>query len=365
MTIIKAHRPALAGVWWLLLWASLVLYPSLSSAESDTVGDKSVLTVHLVPVQQTHWPMMLQASGNLVPWQEVIIAAETGGLRVAALHVDVGDHVRRGQLLAELASDTLQADLRRYQAMLKSARVTYTQASANARRARQVQGRGAISEQEAAEYTASEQTAQAAVEQAEAQVAAQRILLGQTRIVAMDDGIILARNVLLGQIVAVGTELYRLQRQGRLEWQADVDARQLGLLRPGMKARLTLSSGKEVQGEVRLIAPSLSSHTSRAKVLVTLPDGGVVGLFVQGYIEVGEQAVMTVPESSLVLHDGNSYLFTVGVDKRVIRHRVTTGAHRQGLVAILAGIPAASTVVETGGAFLANGDRVRIAKEAE
>lgn len=362
---IKIGRAAIADASWLLLWVSLVLYPPLSRAESDTVSDKSVLTVHLVPVQPARWPLTLQAGGNLIPWQEVIIGAETGGLRITALHADVGDQVRRGQLLAELASDTLKADLRRYQAMLKSARASYHHASANARRARQIQGGGAISEQEAAEYTANEQTAQAAVEQAEAQVTAQRILLGQTRIVAIDDGVILTRSALLGQIVTVGSELYRLQRQGRLEWQAEVDARHLNLLHPGMNAHIALPSGKTVQGVVRLISPSLASHASRANVLVTLPDDGVVGLFVQGSIEVGEQAVIAVPESALVLRDGNSYLFTVGADQRVIRHRVTTGAHRQGLVAILSGIPAISSVVATGGAFLADGDRVQIAKEVK
>lgn len=334
-------------------------------AEAPAAGSQAVLTVSTTQPQPKDWPVTLAASGSIVAWAEAVISAETGGLRIAALHADVGQSVKRGELLAELARDSVQAELRRYDAGLMSARASLAQAKANADRARLVKDSGAISEQQVAEYLATEQTALAAVEQAEAQVAAQKVTLAQTRIVAVDDGIVTAKSALLGQVVSAGTELFRLQRQGRVEWQAEVDARQLAQIRAGAKAEVTLPSGEVRHGTVRLVAPTLSTTTSRANVFVSLPAGATVGQFASGRIEAGRQSALTVPEAAVVLRDGISYVFEIGDGNKVARRRVETGARRDGLVEITAGIQAGVRIAASGGAFLADGDTVRIAEGAQ
>lgn len=353
--------------------ATLVLVAALAatglkatSAHPQPVkAAKSVMSVTtLVPVEK-RWPVQLAASGSIVAWQEAVIGAETGGLRITALYADVGSRVKRGQLLAELARDSVQAEVRRYQAALASARASLAQAKANADRARQVRGSGAISEQQVNDYLATELTAQAAVDLAEAQLSSQKVTLSQTRIVAVDDGIVTSRSVLLGQVVSAGTELFRLQRQGRLEWQAELDAQQLGLVRQGARSQITLPSGQQARGTVRLAAPTLSTSTSRANVFVTLPagSGAKAGMFASGQIEAGLQQVLTVPESALVLRDGHGYLFEAGGDGKVVRRTVSTGMHRDGLVALHSGLSAGARVVKSGGAFLADGDPVTQTEE--
>jgi RND family efflux transporter MFP subunit len=336
------------------------------SAHTEPVkAAKSAMNVTtLVPVAKK-WPVQLAASGSIVAWQEAVIGAETGGLRITALHADVGARVKRGQLLAELARESVLAEVRRYQAALASARASLAQAKANADRARQVRGSGAISEQQVNDYLATELTAQAAVDLAEAQLSSQKVTLSQTRIVAVDDGIVTSRSALLGQVVSTGSELFRLQRQGRLEWQAEVDARQLALIRQGASAQITLPSGQQARGTVRLAAPTLSTSTSRANVCVTLPagSGAKAGMFASGQIEAGLQQVLTVPESALVLRDGHSYLFEVGANGKVARRTVTAGTRRDGLVALVSGLGAGARVVQSGGAFLADGDLVTQTKE--
>lgn len=365
--------------------AALVAHPGRAnvSTETETTSPRAVLAVTAVQPVQRSWPVELAASGSIVAWQEAVIGAETGGLRVAALYAEVGDHVRRGQLLAELARDTVEADLRRYEAALASARASLAQARANAARARQIKDTGALSEQQISEYFATEQTAEAGVKQAEAQVAAQRVTLAHTRIVAVDDGIVTAKSALLGQVVSAGTELFRLQRQGRLEWQAEVDARQLSRIRPGAKAQVVLPDGATLEGTVRLVAPTLSTTTSRANVLVSLPintrvdatagvtAGAAAGMFGSGRIEAGAAQVLAVPEAAVVQRDGLSYVFEIGEiggnGNHVIRHRVTTGMRRDGLVELRdgfsAGISAGMKLVASGGGFLADGDLVQLAKE--
>lgn len=325
---------------------------------------KAVLSVNVVKPQTQVWPKTLAANGTIVAWHEAIIAAETGGLRIMALHVDTGSQVKRGQLLAELAHDAVQADVQRYEATLASARASLGQAKANADRARQVKGSGALSEQQIHEYLATEQTAQAAVAVAEAQLAAQKVTLAQTRITAIDDGLITARSVVLGQVVSSGTELFRLQRQNRLEWQAEVDAQQLAQIKAGAKAEVTLPSGQILQGSVRLVAPTISTSTSRANVFVALPAGATAGIFASGQIEAGQQKVLALPQAAIVLRDGLSYVYEVGTDHKVIRHRISSGARRNGLVDI-SGVNPNATIVAAGGAFLADGDLVNIAKDAK
>jgi len=333
---------------------------------SQNALPKAVLSVTTVKPQQLRWPVTLTASGSIVAWQEAIIGAETGGLRITALYADVGATVRRGQLLAELASDAVQADVRRYEAAVASAKASLVSAKANADRARIVKGSGAISDQQVTEYLAAEQTAQAAVDLAEAQLAAQKVTLSQTRIVAIDDGVVISRSALLGQVVSSGSELYRVQRQGRLEWQAEVDAKQLGKIKTGANVALTLPSGKALQGTVRLAAPTLSTSTGRANVFVTLPAGATAGMFASGIIEAGQQqSVLAVPEATVVLRDGLSYVYEISADKKAIRHKVGIGQHRDGLVEITDGVSAGMRLAASGGAFLADGDQVSVAKEVQ
>ncbi len=326
---------------------------------------KAVLSVNATQPQQKTWPLTLTANGSVVAWQEAIISAETGNLRIAVLHADVGQRVKKGQLLVEFSRETVEADLRRYEAALASAKASLTQAKANADRARAVKDSGALSDQQVAEYLATEETAQASVDQAAAQVASQKVTLAQTRVVAVDDGIITSKSALLGQVVSAGTELFRMQRQAKLEWQAEVDAAQLSKVHTGAKAYVTLPSGKELEGSVRLVPPTLSTTTSRGNVLVSLPEGATAGMFASGKIESGERTVLAVPQAAVVLRDSISYVFEIGNDEKVIRHRVETGDRHDGLVEIISGIKAEMAVAASGGAFLADGDFVKVVKGAQ
>lgn len=349
----------------LVIGAVVLLRGKPAPAEMDAQSKPSVLSVTVALPQAKQWPVELSASGTIVAWQEAIIGAQTGGLRITALSADVGDWVKRGQPLAELDRATVQADLRRYEAALASAKASLSQAKADAERARQIKGSGAMSEQQINQYQVAEETARANVDEAEAQLAAQRVTLAQTSIVAVDDGEITSRSALLGQVVSAGTELFRLQRQGRLEWQAEVDAQQLSLIKTGAKAEVRLPSGKVLSGTVRLAAPTLSTSTSRANILVSLPQDSPAkaGMFASGAIASGTKSVLTVPETAVVLRDGHSYVFEVGAGDKVIRREVGVGMHRDGLVEIVSGITAQARVVNSGGAFLADGNPVTVVKE--
>lgn len=347
----------LAGLWW--------MRPQRPGPALNT--PPPTLTVKVIEPQQERWPERIEANGILAPWQEAIIGAETGSLRITELLADVGSVVHRGQRLAQLADASVVAVVRRQEAAVALARANLEQAQVNLQRSQTVLGSGALSKQQADAYANAEATARAALAGAEAELEGSRITLQQTRILAVDDGVISSRSAKLGDVVAPGTELFRMVRQGRIEWQAELDSRQLARVRVGQSARVQLPGNQWVEGKVRLIAPTLSTSTGRALVYVSLPraSGVQAGVFASGSIGVAETTALTLPESALVLRDGRSdvYLFDAAGGK-VSRRTVSTGRRQQDRVEILSGLAPDARVVASGGAFLTDGASVQVVDAA-
>ena len=358
------YRWTVAAVLVVLIGAgSLLLKPPTKS--SAAAPARTVLTVTATTPTKAVMPRRLTASGRVAAWQEAVIGAQTGGLHVAAIHADVGTRVKAGDLLAELASDSTAAELRRLEANLASTKASLAQAKSNVERAKIAKRGGAISDQQYEQYTISEQTEQASLDAVVAQLDIQRITLAHTRVLAIDDGVITSRTAMLGKVVQSGDEMFRMIRKNRLEWQAELDASQLANVRPGQTAQLTLPTGKEIAGHVRIAAPSLSTSTGRAVVYVSLPENfdAQSGMFANGHIEVGKAPAVTVPQSALVLADGYSYVFELGAGDVVTRRGVKTGRRQGDRVEIEEGLAENARIVASGSAFLADGDKVTVVVE--
>ena len=337
------------------------------SSQAQEQKEAAALTVALVKPAERQWAETVPASGWLKPWHEAIIASEIGSLRITEVLADVGSFVSKGQPLVKLAQESTLADLRQQEASVETAKADLAQAKANADRARKVQASGALSEEKVTEYLIAEQTAAASLDSAEAGLESQKIKLDQTTITAVDDGLITSRSAQLGAVVSSGTELFRLLRQNRVEWQAEVSARHLLRLKEGLVAAIAGPGDRWVEGKVRLIGPTVSTDTGRAIVYVTLPtnDHPPTGLYTTGRIELETTPALTVPETAIVSRDGLNYLFTVNEESRARRVRVETGRRNAGEVEILSGIDASASVVKSGGAFLADNALVRVEGEAQ
>ncbi len=355
---------ALTAAWWGQSTGHLAGALAATAGKDGKEDTKPALTVRVGQAHEAIWPLSIVATGLIAPWQEASVGAETGGLRVATLDVDVGTQVHAGDVLATLASESVDAELRRLLAMQASARASLAQARSNAERADVARKGEAIAEQQYNDYQIAVQTAQASLAAVDAQLDAQRVTKAHTRIVAVDDGVISARTVTLGKVVQTGEELFRLIRRNRLEWQAEVDARDLDRIRPGQLARLTLPGGISLTGHVRLAAPGLVSATGRGIVYVSLPASIAVrpGMYANGSLEQASTSALVVPQTAVVVSDGTNYLFEVRPDHHVLRRQVAVGRRLSGQVEIVHGIAATATVVIDGGAFLGDGDLVRISR---
>ncbi|MEY4883943.1 MAG: hypothetical protein RIS34_1797 [Pseudomonadota bacterium] len=370
------NRPQLKPVTLGLIAAGVIvasaigLFASRShaadSARPAVSTAKPALTVTIAQPLVGALPIKLTANGNVAAWQEAIIGAESSGLRVLALHANVGDTVKRGQVLASFAGESVQADVAQARANALEATANAAEATANAERARALQPTGALSAQQISQYLTGEQTAKARVESARATLDAQLLRLKNTEVRAPDSGIISARSATVGSVVGNGTELFRMIRQGRLEWRAEVTSAELGRIVVGTVATVTAASGTQVKGRVRMVAPTVDPQTRAALVYVDLPAspgaGSPVkaGMFAKGEFELGKTNALTVPQTAVVVRDGFSYAYTVGADNRVTQVKLQTGRLAGDRVEIMGGLKPDARVVASGAGFLNEGDLVRV-----
>ncbi|RJG23934.1 efflux RND transporter periplasmic adaptor subunit [Massilia cavernae] len=350
--------------------AALCIILLAASASSNAAGDQKTaparpaLAVTAARPAAASLPLNLTANGNIAAWQEAVIGSELGGMRLTEVRVNVGDAVKKGQVLAVFSDDTVNADVAQARAALMEAQATAAEAAANAGRARSLQNSGALSAQQISQYVTAEQTANARIAAARAGLSSQQLRLKFTRVTAPDSGVISARTATVGSVVGVGTELFRMIRQGRLEWRAEVTANELPRIKAGATARVIAPNGSEVQGRVRMIAPTVDPQTRYALVYVDLPPlkGDApfkAGMFASGQFELGTTQAMTVPQQAVAVRDGFSYVFRLNRDSRVSQVKVTSGRRLGDRVEIVAGLAPDTVVVVSGAGFLNDGDLVR------
>ena len=356
-----------------LAMAGLGLLAARSNAagnDAAPAGVKPALTVTLTQARVSVLPLKLIANGNVVAWQEAIIGAEVNGLRVQELNAGIGDQVQKGQLLATFAAESVQADVALARAALMEATAAAADAAANATRARAVQSSGALSAQQIDQLLTAELMAKARVASAQAQLDAQQLRLSHTRLLAPDSGTISARSASVGAVLGAGMEMFRLIRQGRLEWRAEVTATELGRIKAGTSVLITAPDGTQARGRVRMVAPTVDAQTRNGLIYVDIlpgaPQGNSFkpGMFARGEFELGSNSALSVLQTALVVRDGFNYVFRVGADKRVAQVKVQTGRLLGDQVEILSGIKPEDKLVATGGGFLSDGDLVRVVEAA-
>ena len=338
-----------------------------ATAATASAGGRAALSVQAVSPRREMLARTLSASGGLAAWQEVVIGAETQGLRLVEVAVQVGERVRRGQLLARLQSDTLTAERAATQAALAEAEAVLAQARLEAERDRALQAGGALSAQQLQQTLTAETTARTRVQALKARLQADEVRLAQTRLLAPDDGLISARLATVGAVAQPGQELFRLIRQGRIEWRAELSGADMARLSPGTAVRLTPAGTDTVlEGRVRQIAPTVDPATRQGLVYVDLTPGAAAspvarpGMLARGEFQLGGSEALTLPQGAVLLREGFSSVMRIEADARVREVKVRTGRRVGDRVEILEGLDAQARVVAQGAGFLGDGDRVKV-----
>jgi HlyD family secretion protein len=367
-----ATRPrAVAGTVALLVGGWLVSQ-GVTAKVDQTAPDEAtsptrpVLAVTAEAVQTSPVDRLLSVNGSVAAWQEASVGAEVEGLRLVDVRVNVGDAVRRGQVLAVFETSLPAAELEQAQAAMAEAQAQAHEAQANAQRARDLKDSGAMSHQQIQQYLAQEEVAQARLRAQKAAVQLRQVRLQRTQVQAPDDGVISARNATLGAVTSPGQELFKLIRQGRLEWRAEVPSEQLGDVRAGGPVTLWTNRGERIEGRVRQVAPTVDTRTRTGLVYVDVPRTPATlvdfksGMFARGEFKLARHTGLTVPDKAVLVRDGFSYVFQVDGQQQVRRVKVQTGQRAGGRIEVASGLDAKARVVAGGVGFLNDGDTVRV-----
>ncbi|KFN43822.1 efflux RND transporter periplasmic adaptor subunit [Arenimonas oryziterrae] len=361
-----AFRPLSATVF---VASCLILAACSKDPASETeasAAPAASLTVTLARAQLRAIDRTVIASGPVTAWEEMQLGVELSGVRVTALRVDVGQAVKKGQVLLELDHRTLDSDLRQAQAALNEADAGVKLAEVNLSRGQALAKSQLISASALDELRAALVQAQARQATTRAQRDGVQLRRDFADLRAPDDGVISKRLVQPGQVVAAGSELLRLIRQGRLEWRAELAEAELARVQTGAKVILTGADGRPVEGRVRAVSPGLDASTRTGTMYADLPAPGALkaGAFVEGRIVTSAAQALMVPAAAIVQRDGYAYVFSVDAQGIAHRLRVRTGAASGGDIEVVEGLKAGDAVVDRGAGFLGDGDRVHVVTDA-
>lgn len=358
----RIARPLFLG----LALGVAIVATACSKKEEDAAKPVSAFAVSVARVQAQDIPRSVLVSGPVSAWEEMQLGVELNGLRVTRLLVDVGQAVRKGDLLLQLDHRSLDSDLAQAVAGLREAEAGAALARSQLARGQQLADGKYISAMNLDELRAGRTQAEARLGTARAARDAVALRRSYADLRAPDAGVISKRLVQPGQVVAAGSELLRLIRLGRLEWRAELAEAELARVKPGDRIELATRDGAKVLGQVRAVSPGVDAGTRTGTVYADLPDpqGLQPGTYLQGRIDTGIGQGLTVPAATVVQRDGHPNVFTVDAKGIAHRVRIRTGGTANGQVEVLEGLKVGDAVVEQGAGFLADGDSVRIVEAA-
>ncbi len=365
----KAKFGILLAISVLILFTGIAVkrFKAADKPKADT-SPHPALTVTTVQPKSREIPITLRRYGSIAAWEEAVIGAKVNGLRLSEINAQIGDQVKQGQVLARFDDHSVLADLAQSRAAVTEAKALLAEARIKSQHARQVAGSGALSELQVIEYVTGEKTAAAKLQSVKAQLDKALLQEKYTKVVAIDDGVISSRNAVLGSVVSQGQELFRLIRQSRLEWQAEVTTEDLSRLAPGIAVTVTVRGFPDVGGKIRALAPTVDVKNRNALVYVNLPhalpQGLSPGMFAEGEFRLGMRTGITLPQDSLCPRDGFDYAFKLdrqtGNSARAVQVKLSTGQRGGDWVEILAGAAPNDRFVATGTCFLNDGDTVTV-----
>ncbi|MEA3133279.1 MAG: HlyD family secretion protein [Gammaproteobacteria bacterium] len=366
-----------AGSWltprrmtWMLMAIAVVIIALLALRLTQALAIKKAVSnktavpaVSVTEVSVSTVPTTIEIIGTIHARYDMPIGVEGDGGRIAAIYVEAGDHVKRGQLLARLNVSVLTPQVANLEAALEQARAEAELADAEYHRAVAVGASGALSVEETQRRKSSSLTAAAIVKFAAAQLAEAEAKLARAEVRAPADGTILTRNVEVGQTATPGGEaLFRLSEGGEVELRGQVAEQDLPLLKMGQDVSVRLTGTLQpYPGQVRLLGAVIDPQTRLGTVRVALkPDPNLrPGAFARAEVTVSNARRTVLPQTAVLTDEKGTYVLVVTAEKKVERRAVHVSGIVGNGVSIADGVKDKEEVVATAGAFLQEGELVR------
>ncbi len=328
-----------------------VVYPERSAGDQPLVLPGSVRA-------DLDAPIYARVSGYLKVW-----------------HTDIGAHVKKGQVLAEIETPELDQQILRAKADLASAESNWEIADVTAKRYQNLLATDSVSRQESDEKAATAKGRRDILEAARANL--QSLLAQQSfqRIVAPFDGVVTERNTDIGKLINSGSSngqaLFRVVDSRKLRIFVEVPQSYAHLVMHGMAVQVTFPEVPSQQFDATVVGTSdairESSRTSTVEVLMNNKEGKLLsGSYAEVHFNLRTQGdVLRLPVSALLFRSEGLQVATVGTDNRVVLKTITIGNDLGRTVEVASGISAGDMVIDSPSDSIAQGDVVRIKKPEE
>lgn len=329
--------------------------------QTNTEDAAAARTVSVARVQLRPMSGAFAASGLLVAREEAAVSSELSGYRIASVLVDQGAYVKAGQPLVTLDDTLLRSRIAQARAQVAQAQAQAAQAQGEANRVRGLDGTGILADEQIATRRFQAQSAQASVEVARSQLKDLQTQQSRMVIRAPVSGVVLQRTVRPGAIAAPGAEpMFRIAKSQLIELDAEIPEAELAAIRPGTAAVVTLPSGIQLKGDVRLVSPSVDPQTKLGRARVRLPVHPQLraGGFARAQFQRATRPVPSVPEKAVQFEATGPQVIVINQANRADRQAIRPGARADGWVELVQGPAVGTRVALGGGAFLLEGDRV-------
>ncbi len=338
------------------------------SAAAGPGGRGQIPTVTVVVPGRSEVARTVTASGALAARrdQPVGIAGE-GGL-VTRVTVDAGAWVRQGQVLASVDRSVQSQEAAQLAAQIQVARADAALAQNELNRAQALVSRGFVSKADLDRKRAARDAAAARVRVAQAQFGATRARVGRLDIRAPASGLVLSRNVEVGQVVGPGAGgLFRIAAGGEMEMRAQVPQQDIAYIRVGMPASVTpIGLDRSFSGSVWQVSPVIDPQSRQGEVRIAVPYDAAIrpGGFAEARIGAGGSTAPLLPQSAVLSDEKGNYVYIVNSKNEVERRNIRIGSVDDSGVTIVEGLNGQEAVVLSAGPFLNPGQKISPKRQA-
>jgi HlyD family secretion protein len=333
-----------------------------AAAPKGKAGEQLPAVTVVVPGRQDV-PAIISATGSLGARRDMPVGVPGEGGQIVRVLVEPGQWVRAGQTLAVIDRSVQGQEAAQQGAQIQVAQADLRLAQANLDRANRLLPRGFVSRADIDRLTATRDAAAARVNVARSTLGATRARIGRLDVRAPTSGLILARNVEVGQVVSAGSgALFRMAEGGDMEMLARLPQTDLARLSAGVPVTVTpVGSDQSYQGAVRLVEPIIDPQTRQGVVRISIPYNQALrpGGFAAAEIRAGSTTAPLLPESAVLTDDAGTYVMVIGPNDIAQRRAVRVGNVSDRGVIVAEGLSGNERVVESAGAFLNPGERVR------
>jgi HlyD family secretion protein len=348
-----------AAVWMERASSSKALVPL---ADRTTIPLVSVMVPGVQPVAT-----QVMVTGTIAARHNLPIGDAGAAGRIDAVYAQVGDHVRKGQILAQIDDSVLVPQVAELVASLARARAQAALTAAEYRRAVAIGPQGGLSVQNIEQTQATAAMDAANVKMVAAQLAQKRADLALTRVVAPVPGIVLTRSAEVGQVASPGgPALFTIEDGGRVELVGQVAEQDLSALKVGQSASVYLVGyPKPFRGHIWLLDATIDAQDRLGQVRIALEPSPALrpGAFAHATIMVSRAERPVVPQTAIQSDGSGTYVYIVNGRDHVERRAVQVGNAIASGVVVTRGLTGRERVVSLAGGFLQNGESVKVTSD--